>query len=381
MKSWVGWCWGLCLLGAIGCKASGIRPATDSGGGNGGSGGSGMSVVVGTGGGGEAGASGAGGVSGGPGGEDAGGPVGGAGVDGPTCGVQKFPLAKVPPDLLIVLDKSGSMHDMPDGTRCPQGDCGPMSKWTQMTAAINQVVMSTQAAIRWGIEFFPADDSCAVEAMPAAPIADLNAAAVAMAIATTAPDGGTPTRAAITSASVYESTLPDANPKYILVATDGQPNCVEGAADDLLPDDLATIQAVRDSAARGIPVFVVGIGLVPEATQTLTGMAVAGGEAQAADPRYYPVASTADLVAVLDTIGGMVGSCSFSLGAVPPDPNNIAVVANGAKIPRDITHTEGWDYGTGQTSVQLFGHFCDDAKAGNLKDAQAIFGCPGVVIP
>jgi len=32
------------------------------------------------------------------------------------------------------------------------------------------------------------------------------------------------------------------------------------------------------------------------------------------------------------------------------------------------------------TSVQLFGKWCDDAKAGGLKDVQALFGCSGVII-
>jgi hypothetical protein len=66
---------------------------------------------------------------------------------------------------------------------------------------------------------------------------------------------------------------------------------------------------------------------------------------------------------------------------VPPDPTNIAVTANGSKIPKDTTHTNGWDYGTGQTSIQLFGQTCEDAKAGKLMDVQAIFGCPGKIIP
>jgi hypothetical protein len=250
-----------------------------------------------------------------------------------------------------------------------------------MTAAINQVVMSTENAIRWGIEFFPADDSCAVETMPSAPIAPMNAAGIMMAVAATEPSGGTPTRAAINAASLYAATLPDSNPKYILVATDGFPNCMEGANDDSTPDAPGTIQAVTDSTARGIPVFVVGIGMIPQATATLTAMAVAGGEPQPADPRFYPVSSTADLVSVLGKIGGMIGSCSFALGTPPPDPNNIGVVADGAKVPQDLTHTDGWDYGTGQMSLQLFGHWCDDAKAGTLKDVEAVFGCPGIVIP
>jgi hypothetical protein len=248
-----------------------------------------------------------------------------------------------------------------------------------MTAAINQVVMQTQSTIRWGLKYFPDQGACGVGAMPAVPIADMNAAAIAASIAATQPNGSTPTAMAIAGASMYAATLADPNPKYILLATDGLPNCGAGGGGD--PDAPAAIKAVMDSAMMGVPVFVVGIGTVAEATATLTAMAVAGGRPQAADPKYYPVSSTAELVNVLGTIGGMIGSCSFGLGTPPPDPSNIAVTAGGAKIPKDPGHVSGWDYGTGQTSVQLFGKWCDDAKAGKLTDVKAIFGCPGVVIP
>jgi hypothetical protein len=93
------------------------------------------------------------------------------------------------------------------------------------------------------------------------------------------------------------------------------------------------------------------------------------------------VSSTADLVAVLETIGGLIGKCSFGLGKTPPDPTNIAVLGDGAKIPKDPTHMSGWDYGTGMTSIQIYGKWCDDAKSGKLKDVKAIFGCPGIMIP
>ncbi|HEX3695904.1 MAG TPA: hypothetical protein VH374_10985 [Polyangia bacterium] len=97
----------------------------------------------------------------------------------------------------------------------------------------------------------------------------------------------------------------------------------------------------------GIPVFVVGIGSGADAQTTLTAMAVAGGQPQAADPKYYPVSSTAELVSVLETIGGMIGKCSFGLGSQPPDPTNIAVYGDDLRIP----------------------------------DVKALFGCPGVLIP
>ncbi|HEY2900559.1 MAG TPA: VWA domain-containing protein [Polyangia bacterium] len=363
MMGKVGW-WGkgLVILSTLGCSSSGIKsPGNGGTGGNAGSGGT----------------TGTGGAFVDDGGAADVAPF----TDGETCGVQKFGLATVPPDLLIVLDKSGSMTDTPDGMMCDSGSCGPMSKWAEITAAINQVVAATEASIRWGVEFFPDDESCAVESVPAAPIADNNGAAIAAAIAATGPEGGTPTRAAVMSGSAYLTALHDPNPKYILVATDGFPNCMEGAISDLASDADGTIAAIADSAASGIPVFVVGIGTFAESTATLTAMAVAGGEPQAADPRYYQVSSTNDLVNVLGTIGGMIGSCSFVLASAPPDLGNVSVVADGINVPKDTTHTNGWDYGTGQMSVQLYGQWCDQSKAGSLKDIEAVFGCPGIVIP
>jgi hypothetical protein len=366
---------GILAAAVFGCNAASTRSIDDGGtppsSGSGGTHPTGSGGSTGAGNGGTSGGTGSGGV--------------GVATDGPSCGVKTFGLTKVPPDLLIVQDRSGSMAMLPDGSNCSRRDatCTAMTKWPQITAAINQVVMQTEDTIRWGLKFFADDDLCGVNDGAAVPIADKNAAAIAAAIAGAMPLSSTPTRAGLVSAGAYLATLTDPNPKYVLLATDGLPNCggqmgIFGSQGD---DSAATIQAVTDIAAKGIPVFVVGIGSIPDAQTTLTAMAVAGGEAQTADPKYYPVANTADLVTVLGTIGGMIGSCSFGLGTVPPDPTNIAVTANGSKIPKDTTHTNGWDYGTGQTSIQLFGQTCEDAKAGKLMDVQAIFGCPGKIIP
>jgi hypothetical protein len=246
-----------------------------------------------------------------------------------------------------------------------------------MTTAIEQVVMQTESTIRWGLEFFPDNGSCGVSKTPDVQIADKNAAPITAAIGNRNPSGATPTSAAIASASAYLTQLTDPNPKFILLATDGLPNCL---ADENASDAAGAIAAVKNSAAMGVPVFVVGIGSLPDAQATLTAMAIAGEKPQAADPKYYPVTSTAQLVTVLETIGTMVGSCSFGLGTKPPDPDNINVSAGGTKIPRDTTHKSGWDYGAGQTSVVLYGSWCDDAVAGKLTDVKAVFGCPGVIV-
>ncbi|HEY2729605.1 MAG TPA: vWA domain-containing protein [Polyangia bacterium] len=313
--------------------------------------------------------------------------VAGSGVtpspDGANCGLQQYGLQNVPPDLLIVLDKSGSMGNQPDDTTCPRRGAACETKWADMTAGINMVVGQTDTTIRWGLKYFANNNSCAVNPDTAVPVAANNAMAVTTSIAGTTPGGSTPTRLGVSTGAMYLQALTDPNPKYILLATDGEPNCAPGMAADA-DDTAGAVQAVMDSATAGIPVFVVGVGNVATAQATLDMMAVAGGRPQSATtPKYYPVANTADLVSVLTKIGGQITTCSFGLGKAPPVPGNIGVYANPGqvKIPKDPSHANGWDYGAGMTSIELFGAACDDVKSKKTTDVQAIFGCPGQIIP
>ncbi|HET6283656.1 MAG TPA: vWA domain-containing protein [Polyangia bacterium] len=337
-----------------------------------------MSGAAGTTGGGNPGTAG----SGNPGtaGNGGGGNVGPAPTTDANCGARTFGLNKVPPDVLIVQDRSGSMND-----DVPMGTCGKptCSKWDETTAALKKVVMATETTIRWGLKFFPESngDQCAVGAGVAVPIADMNAAMIIASIDGTRPGGRTPTQAAERTSAAYLAAFADPNPKYILLATDGEPNCGMGGNASDAP---GAVQAVTDVAGMGIPTFVVGIATNmsdPMADATLSMLATAGGRPRAAVPPYYPVTTANDLVAALSTIGGQISSCSFGLGSRPPVVDNIAVNGGGARIPRDTTHMNGWDYGTGQMSIILYGSYCDKAKAGQLADVQAIFGCPGIVIP
>jgi hypothetical protein len=307
-------------------------------------------------------------------------------ADGPNCGLQQYGLQNVPPDLLIIQDKSGSMADDESDNPCGGRNAPAMcvSKWTDITTGINMVVAQTDTTIRWGLKFFANDNGCGVNAGAAVPIGPGSGPAIAAAIMATRPGGSTPTAAAVTSGATYLMGLTDPNPKYILLATDGEPNCGAMAAKTSDDDSTGAEAAVMMAAMAGIPVFVVGVGNVASAVMTLDQLAVNGGRPQATEPRYYPVASTADLVAVLKTIGGQITSCTFSLGKAPPDPANIAVNAiNAAGTSTRLTQsmTNGWAYGAGMTSIELFGAACDNVKSKATTDVQAIFGCPGMVIP
>lgn len=296
-------------------------------------------------------------------------------ADGPNCGLVKFTLERVPPDVLIVLDKSGSMRDLAKGLLgCIFGQCN--SKWTDMKEALRSTVIATEATIDWGVKLFPTDDACGVADQVAAPVAPRNAAAVNAAIAAQTPSGLTPTRFAIEGAGRYLMGLTSPNPRFIVLATDGLPNC--GGPEQDEADDAATIMAVANITAAGIPVFVIGVGTLGDGDATLSAMAQAGGKPRAATPAYYPVTTSADLSAALSVIGGQIVSCTLPIRQ-PPDPSNIAVDADGNRVPHSAT--DGWEYGAGMTTIQLHGSWCTSYQNGTIKDVQTVFGCPGVVIP
>jgi von Willebrand factor type A domain len=317
----------------------------------------------------------------------------------PNCGEQDFMLQKgLPPDLLIVLDKSGSMDSDPGN--------GMGTKWDQVTAAINQTVSALQGQIKWGLEIFPSDNDCGTSSSVDVPIATNNASAIAGAIAAVGtPNGSTPTTAAIKAGTTYLQSVTDSNPKYILLATDGEPNCSAGTAmpgtcmcpAPLMemggqccafgvcipcpsnvpggPDDAAAEQSVTDAAAAGIHTFVVGIAADSAADAVLNLMAKNGGEARPGTPQYYPVTSTTDLVNAVNTIAGQIISCSFALQMAPTSPQNTTVEVNGSTVPHDANHMNGWDYGPGNLSIQFYGPYCTQLQGGSVMDVKAVFGC------
>jgi hypothetical protein len=175
----------------------------------------------------------------------------------------------------------------------------------------------------------------------------------------------------MTAAAAYMTALTETNAKYIVLATDGLPNCGDGVT----PATAAAVAAVMDTASKGIPVFVIGIATAGGAADTtLNMMAVAGGRPDVTGTsKYYPVTNTAQLVTTLQTIQRKIASCEFKLAKVPPFPDKVSVQGDGLEIPRSAT--EGWDYTAGQTAITLTGKWCSDVTDGKIKDVKTVYGC------
>jgi len=324
----------------------------------------------------------------------------GLGVDAapPNCGQSSVSVMPVPPDILIVQDRSLSMTDDSSGKACAggttngNGNCGATSKWAQVIAAINQVVAQTQTKVNWGLIFL--GDEVAQCGAATAPVVDITPGDSAQPIQaalngvqfTGAP--GTPTTAVMNNAVQYMHGLTDPNPKYLLLATDGEPNCAAGNTGNIgTTDAVGAENAVAAANTAGFPTFVVGIATTSDAaaTNALNTMAVNGGEAQiGAATQYYSVNDTAGLVTVLGQIIGKAASCTIPLTGVSGNLDKVAVSAKDAsgntiEIMQDAVN--GWSYtDANKTAIILNGDSCNNLKSVTYTGFQFIFTCATGII-
>lgn len=308
-----------------------------------------------------------------------------AGVMNGECARQNFQLTRQPAEILLLLDRSGSMKEKPSGSG------GNETKWSLVVPAVNQVVTATNMSISWGLKAFPEGEGkeCIAESVTDAvpvSIAPDNAAAVTAQVTALTPEGnGTPTGDAVKAAVKYLKSLTDPNPKFILLATDGEPSCT-GTSEGGTNARTYAVQAVTDAASAGIKTVVVGVATTKSsATQALNEMAIAGQMPQISGdpsaPKYYLASTQDELVRALVEITGQVSNCVFHLTSKPPDPDNIAVEIDDKKAPRDTTHSDGWDYiGTDDLQVEVFGSWCDGIKSASANSVNFVLGCPGEVI-
>jgi hypothetical protein len=358
-----------------------IGSGTGGSGGGFGSGGSGGGGVTGTG----------GGLSTTGGGGD----VGMSDAGDPNCGLLQFKPTPKAADILMVLDRSGSMIDIPEGA--PSGST--TTKWQIVVPSLEAVVSATQSSISWGMKSFPETytdsmDDCGGGVTNAidVKVAATDGTQMNNAITALTPAGkGTPTADAITQAAAYLATLTDTNPKYLLLATDGEPTCI-GTTKDSTNAGPAAVTAVANAFKAGFPTFVVGISTSKASDNTeLTAMAKAGGEPiPVANPlahNYYLADNGDMLVSAMEAITGQISTCLFPLSPPPPvlnDSTKVGVYLGSTtnKIPYDASKSSGWAYtDANDSAIEVYGSYCDTIQTAGAGEVQIIFGCPNISVP
>lgn len=278
------------------------------------------------------------------------------------CGGEFYQADAIPPNVLIMIDRSGSMND----------EIGNETMWNIARDAVNQLLASYEGKIRFGLLLYPGfNQSCSQGER--CEVGDIDVGlgdGKEGEIRSYLRDAGTcsfrtPISAALQSAIGY-APLQDADRNnYVLLMTDGEENC-DG-------DPVAAVTALRQQTEE-VKTFVVGFGSGVDGQQ-LNQMADAAGTALSGDPRYYQADDAAALSSAFNAIAGSVLSCSYTLSEEPPDANRLYVYFNKSELPRDTGHNDGWDYDATSKELTFYGSACDRLKAGEVQDLQVVFGC------
>jgi hypothetical protein len=286
------------------------------------------------------------------------------------CNAQEIVAKAVPPNMLIVLDRSCSMTNA----------VGMSTKWKIAVEALNKMTTDFNGKIRFGMTLFPdlAGGDCAQGTIPI-PVADGNEMAIQDLLTKSLvkadkyfPDGPCVTN--IDTAMLQASTEPAFTDvdrdSYALLVSDGKQS--SGCGGDA--GDKKTEMYIADLFAKGVPTFVIGFAVGVDSAQ-MDAFATAGGVPASGATKFYDAADQASLDAALKTIAAKTLSCSYALDMTPPSADEIYVFLNDIKVMKDTTHMSGWDYDAATNQVIFFGQSCEDLKNGVVNDIDIVLGC------
>ena len=297
---------------------------------------------------------------------------------GGDCGGFAFELTRTEPNLMVLLDRSGSMSGDVSGTG--------LNRWEVATEAIFQVTTEFDADIRFGLTTYssciPGGCSAGTTEVGLAPN---NAAAIQAFLDTTKGagsldgqgvgidglirylcDSGRPETSTGVSLQglVGDPSLQDeTRPNAVLLLTDG------GESSE------CTGQINGPGGALALfsqdpPVRTFAVGMGGASLAQLEQIAIAGGTAEA-----YFADEPASLQQALGEIAGSVASCTFSLDEVPPDAAMIYVFfdLDPAGVPNDGMN--GWTYDPVTNSITFHGTSCTALQDGSVVDVDIVYGC------
>lgn len=322
---------------------------------------------------------------------DSGGETGGIDLN---CGGDSIVVDVTPSNVMLVLDKSGSMtsntwdHDN-------DADTSEVTRWHSLHEIVDGIVTDHEADTNLGAVLFPAGDAggdgaaanCQMEGSVDVPLAASNAAAIMSGIPShdADTDGGTPARAGVQAAVDHFAAVDPQGSRAIILVTDGAANCVPGVEDfwTQYDDELAaTVAGARDEL--GVMTYVVGIdieaGIDPntgvDVEAELATVADAGGVGPDDDLGYYAAGDHLALQNALQEISSRV-QCTVALPNLPARRDEVAVWVEDAEFARVQSCDEGagWRFTSDDgDTIELCGAACSAFQEAGTLDTE--YRCP-----
>ena len=346
------------------------------------------------------------------------------------CGNSGSAAKQLKVNMLVVLDKSGSMTGIPEEGGYNQ------SMWDAVSTALTSVLGDAADRIDFALELYPSsgdadnpvglecrDEACCVmpsnddldvpfdEDTTAVGASTSGEPAIDRIISTlgeTSPGGGTPTAEALRRARRYLQAANLDGDTYVLLATDGGPNCNADATcgiDEctmnidgpcitdtehnccepvpigcLDADD--TTAAIEDLLDDDVKTYVVGIPGSEPYVDALNAFAQAGGvPSEGTATSYYRVSASGGATALKNTFKQiteqLVTSCTIPLAAAPPDPNRVNVAINCTLIPQKNADEEAqWEFSENDTVITILGDECAAIEAEGAQRVDVLQDCP-----
>jgi hypothetical protein len=294
------------------------------------------------------------------------------------CNFGRFIAHRIAPEILLIFDRSSAMRRPVVGS--------PNNRWVEMTDGVATIVKNRNAAVAWGLKFFPSTTACLVNDGVDVAVGPAQFSDVITKIRGGQPDTGPEGSPLFQAVSTAMQAFPRGNfPRFFVLASDGQVACPAVPANPAA--ESKAYETVRNAATSHVWSFVIGTATAGTPQHTvLNNLAGEGREAAPGTTRYLPAQNKLEMMNALDTIADKLSNCLFSINA-PPWRESVAMDIQGlGRVPRDVNHVEGWDYGPDTAradikTVQVFGNACNRLRQMPASTVDMTFGCQNVPPP
>lgn len=282
---------------------------------------------------------------------------------GEICDEITSGFENIKPNIMLVLDKSGSMDGQP---------------MNQAKAGLDAIADELAMDARFGFAAYPFSNSCGSTLQSFLSMGDHGAAAMKSSWSGINANGGTPTGDAL-ALTLSQNLISEGNDadddlrtKVVVLITDGEPNDCGGLN--------SSVMAAQQLAAVDVPVHVVGFNFGSSPTN-LTAMAEAGGTDASGGTggnKFYTADNSQQLVDVLRDISAAVIACSYRLETAPEDPDKIWVSIN-----NNFLDKSNYTYDAGTNTLTLDDPTCDNLRMSD-PDATTLkitVGCKTACVP